>query len=553
MAKREARKREIRIRKIKNRILAFFLMAVMLTVVAAGTAMGYMSLNKYEDMKAVVNYDKIYDNVYVNGENVGGLTEEEALEIVGGKPQMDLSIKEITLVGRKSEYVFRFEEFGASYDFKSAVEKACAYAREGSLTDRYEMIMALKANPYEVFDDPSYTFDQSDILSRIESIAKDEYEPPVDASVVREGSEFRITPEKNGFMMDVEAAVREFREMLVENRGGRINAVFITIEPQYFMADLEKTNSLIGSFTTKFSQGNTGRNTNIANAAGKINETMIYPDEVFSTNACFGPTTAANGYASAATYVGGRLVDDFGGGVCQVSSTLYNAVLYAELPVVERQNHSMKVGYVEIGFDATLAGTYIDFKFMNDTQYPLFLETTVANGEITVNIYGYEVHPEGRSLKFTSVLLGVDQPPEELIIEDPELPLDERVVEKDAITGYRYDSYKIVYMDGVEIGREKIASSRYRAYRAEVRVGTGGAAPEGEEGENGENFPEGSIPNDFNNAVINGENTENTDLPGTIEVYEPTARNQNREDGGQSSGPDGDHEAPTFDFPVIYE
>jgi len=231
----------------------------------------------------------------------------------------------------------------------------------------------------------------------------------------------------------------------------------------------------LGTYTTYFSPGENGRNINIRNAASKIDGFVLMPGEIFSTNAEFGVMTYENGYRMAPVIVGGVLQDGMGGGVCQVSSTLYVALLYAELRITERLNHSMPVAYIRNGLDATLAGDWIDLKFQNNTNYPVFIEAIVTSNSHTVNVFGFESRSETRRLEFRIILVETIPPPEENIIEDPDMPYGERRVTITALTGRRYRVYKDVFEDGEFVETVHINNSNYRARAATVRVGTGGA------------------------------------------------------------------------------
>jgi hypothetical protein len=257
--------------------------------------------------------------------------------------------------------------------------------------------------------------------------------------------------------------------------------------------------SLLGSYTTNFAAGTNGRNTNLDNATSKINDTVLMPGEVFSTNEAFGEMSFDNGYAMGGTIVAGKMEDGMGGGVCQVSSTLYHALLYAELEIVERQNHSLKVGYMDWGFDATLAGDYIDLKFKNDTEYPVTIEAYTTSNQVIVNIYGHEIHDPSRNLVFENALINTVPPAAEVITEDPTLPLGERVEDMKPRTGYVYNVYKLVYENGEFLEKVQVNTSSYRATRGEFRVGTGPAAPV-----DGAIPADGTIPTD-GTAPVEGE------------------------------------------------
>ena len=160
------------------------------------------------------------------------------------------------------------------------------------------------------------------------------------------------------------------------------------VEPEGTKEELAKVKDLLGSYTTNYSTSSAGRCANISVAAGKINGTVLYPGEEFSVGQTIGPLTAAGGYELAGAYENGQTVQSYGGGVCQVSTTLYNAVLKAELEVTQRSNHSMIVTYVKPSMDAAIAGDYKDLVFENDTDAPIYVQGIYnSGGSITFNIY----------------------------------------------------------------------------------------------------------------------------------------------------------------------
>lgn len=185
-----------------------------------------------------------------------------------------------------------------------------------------------------------------------------------------------------------------------------------------------------------------------------------------------GPQTYENGYRNAAVIVNGKLEDGLAGGVCQITTTLYNAVIFAELEVVERRNHSLAVGYVPLGRDAAIAGDYTDFKFRNDTDYPVYVEAYLDGGKLVCNVYGHEVHDAGREVEFEKVFVATVPKPPEKVTKDPELPEGTREVTYTGKTGSKVSTYKKVYQNGELISREWFSDSNYRATADEVTVGT---------------------------------------------------------------------------------
>ncbi|MDE6182567.1 MAG: VanW family protein, partial [Eubacteriales bacterium] len=282
-----------------------------------------------------------------------------------------------------------------------------------------------------------------------------------------------------------------------------------TVEPKG-TEDLKMIKNKLGGFTTNYTGASTeGRVINMKIAASKINGTILYPGEVFSTNEKFGPTTQANGYKPAKTIIDGKFVDEFGGGVCQISSTLYNAVLYSELEIVERRNHSLKVGYLDYGYDATLAGNYIDLKFKNSTKYPIYIESYLTNNQVICNIYGYDERPQNREIKFQNALVQKIEPGPRVVKETDTLPEGEEKVEVKPLTGYKYKLYKLVYQDGKLTDKILVNDSYYRPRAEEVLVGTN---------------PNGANPANANNDETISTQTEATSIKQEI-ITETTTQN----------------------------
>ena len=463
------------------KLLLKLMVIPLLAAAAAIIILGFMSYNRYLNMLSLVNNETIYGNIYINGVDVGKLSRTEALNKLSSIFQTELDNKTISVKcksnGNDIEYIYRFDEFDARLDFAPSVDQAFEYAREGALKERYERIMALEDTPYEITYEPKYTYDDSSARDKVSLIADKVYIAPINASIDRVDGQFIITREIYGTELDAEATAAKVKQLLAANTAGVADVALKSVEPEIKEDYVAQAQNLIGSFSTAFSAGQNGRNTNIMNAAGKINNQTILPGEVFSTNAALGPSTAENGYAKAPVIINGKIEEDLGGGVCQVSSTLYNAVLYAELKVLERSNHSLKVGYLDFGFDATLAGDYLDLKFENDTDLPVFLECYASGGRLVANIYGKEIHGAGRTLKFYNQLIGTTAPSGERITYDSSLPRGSRIVTRRATTGYKYALLKDVYENGVKVSTEQINTSAYRAAPAEVRVGTGPVPP----------------------------------------------------------------------------
>jgi len=308
----------------------------------------------------------------------------------------------------------------------------------------------------------------------VEDLYKRINREPKDAEAKVENGSVKIVPHVTGRKIDkasLTAIVSELEK--TENTEKILPVVFI--KPQI---TTEKARSLIFrdtlyTMSTRFStadQNESNRAQNIKLAAAKINGKILGPGEVFSFNETVGPRTAEGGYQAAHTYVSGKIVDDIGGGICQVSSTLYNAVLFSDLEVVERSNHMFTVGYVPKGTDATVSYGSVDFKFRNSTRWPIKLEAWITSNKLFFSIKGTNETP-GKTIEIVpQIVKTLDFKTK--YIDDPTLPEGKTVVKQKGMTGYVVDTYKIVKQDGKEVSRVKLHTSTYRPLDQEVLRGT---------------------------------------------------------------------------------
>jgi len=296
------------------------------------------------------------------------------------------------------------------------------------------------------------------------------------ASLKRENGVFKVIKGKKGKEVDLEATKSAILTEVNANAdiSSQLQAMAVinTIDPEYTAEDLAKCKDELGKFSTSFKEYQVSRSANVRNALSFINGTVVYPGETFSVAKTIYPLTADNGYAEAPSYAGGQVVDSLGGGVCQVSTTLYNAVLLAELEIVERAPHSMVVTYVKPAMDAAIAGDYKDFKFKNNGELPVYIAGSASGGILTFAIYGAETRPSSRSIKYVSDIVETIQPGKDVVTKDKTQPESYEKVTQEAHVGYVANLYKVIYEDGVETAREKINYSRYKAEPKYVTKGT---------------------------------------------------------------------------------
>jgi len=226
----------------------------------------------------------------------------------------------------------------------------------------------------------------------------------------------------------------------------------------------------LGEFETAFNPENESRSHNIKTACEKINQKLLLPGQVFSMDKMLGERTEENGYRTAKVIVGNELVDGLGGGICQVTSTVYNAVLLSGLEVVERRNHSIPLSYIEMGRDATISHGYIDFRFKNNSGYAIFLETEAADGRVYVSIWG-KCPDVPRTVKIRTRIIETIEPEGIETKEDETLSPGDSVIDRDAVPGCIVEVYRDTYdINGNLIKTEKISVDTYQPQKKVIRV-----------------------------------------------------------------------------------
>lgn len=363
------------------------------------------------------------------------------------------------------------KDLGLTWNDNDTLYEAVSLCRKGDVVTRFKEMEALKNNPKTL--PLNLSFDKNLVENTVKSWAQEYNVEPTDSTMEKGEEGFIITEGNTGYIVDEPASVNEILSILDDWDGSDVSVTLKADikKPRGTKEELSQIKDLLGSFSTSFASSSSDRTGNLKNGVRHIDGTILYPGEEFSTYEKVSPFTAENGYFLAGSYRSGSVVETFGGGICQVSTTLYNAVLLSELEVVERHNHSMPVHYIELSGDAAISGTEKDFKFRNNTDYPIYIEgVSDQDRKITFNIYGVETRPENRTLEFESVLLG-EKKPEENIVEDPTKPIGYRSV-RGGQMGYSGEYWKIVKIDGVEVEREKINTSHYQPTPTTIVIGT---------------------------------------------------------------------------------
>jgi len=300
----------------------------------------------------------------------------------------------------------------------------------------------------------------------IEKIHKEVYKEVQNAYYTT--NPFTIYPEIDGIDFDVENA----KLLLAEEKESYEIPLVIT-KPTKTTKEIgtEAFPDRLATFSTNYQVSKVDRTTNLKLAANKINGTILLPGEEFSYNKTVGERTVAAGFKEAATFVSGKVVDGLGGGICQISSTLYDAVIMANLDVTVRRNHQFVTSYVPAGKDATVVWGSQDFKFKNTRKYPVRITATVQGGVATVEVWGlkeeveYDITIETK--KISTIPYTTDY------IQDASLPAGEQKVVQEGSNGRKVEAYKVKRLNGKVVSTTLLSKDTYNAMKEIIRVGTG--------------------------------------------------------------------------------
>ncbi|MGB9802742.1 VanW family protein [Desulfofundulus sp.] len=306
---------------------------------------------------------------------------------------------------------------------------------------------------------------------KLDALAEEIVAPPRDAAFrVLPDDHIEIIPGCDGMKVDEEQAYRDLLSALSAGKKPEVQLHMVHVKPRITTEEVRAMGlkGLLSSYTTSFDASYTDRAYNIRVAAAALDGLLVPPGQEVSFNKVVGPRSSEAGYKNAKVIVNNQLVDGPGGGVCQVSTTLYNAVLLANLEVLDRTNHSLPVTYVPIGRDATVVYGAIDFRFRNNTESYIYIRSVVNGNRLTFKIYGntdFKVPVELRS-RITEVL-----EPKVIREPDPNLEKGEQVVKQKGVRGYRVVTERVVKVNG-RLFTERLADSLYEPVDEVVAIGT---------------------------------------------------------------------------------
>ncbi len=429
---------------------------------------------------AKASSDAIYQGVFIGDVDVSGLTKEEATEAVS-KYIEELGNKSITLNGKTEDQkvTVNISEFGIGWANTEVVDEAYALGRAGNIIERYKAKKDLQ-NSTKRFN-IEYSFNDEAIYKVLEVDCAPFNVSKVNYKLTKEGDNFIVSDGRTGYLLDERQSLTDIESYLQNewtHEDCSVDVAIVEDKPLGSEEELSMVKDVLGTYTTSYKTSGSARSANVANGCSLINGTTLYPGEEFSVLDTITPFTEANGYFPAGSYLNGLVVESVGGGICQVSTTLYNAVLGAELEVTERHNHSMIINYVEPSMDAAIAESGgKNFRFVNSTEHPIYIEgSTTPDKHITFTIYGVETRPASHKVEYKSEVLETIPAGADQIVADAGQPIG-AITSQSAHIGYKAQLWKITYEDGVETDRQVINSSNYKMVPKIITVGTATGDP----------------------------------------------------------------------------
>ncbi|WP_055666870.1 VanW family protein [Desnuesiella massiliensis] len=453
----------MRKRRLKKKF-PIILLASILTIIAVATS-AYMMYIYKETSK----WDNLaYPGVKIEGLDLGGKNEEQIKSILKDKYGDAILKKQLSVNQNNKSYNMDYSKLNSKYNIDEVAKEAIAYGKEQNMLSKYKNIK----NSFGKELILKFDYDPKYIKEFIASIAKNINKEPVNATIKSNNGKFDITNDIKGYKLDEEALEKKILDSINGDIKQQtvIDAPIKAVEASVTADKLRTINAKIATFSTNYASSNWERAYNVELATKAINGKVLMPGETFSYNDVVGERTVEKGYKDAPVIVGNKVESGLGGGICQVSSTLYQAVLRTGLKSVERINHSLQTSYLGLGLDATVVFGALDYKFKNTFDFPIYIEGITQNRVVYFNIYGsgninnrsYQIIPE----VYQTIPANVKT------VDDPNLPEGQTVVEKNAVNGYKVKVYRKTYEGEKLISTETLSNDYYLPVEGIIKKGT---------------------------------------------------------------------------------
>ncbi|MBC8062012.1 MAG: VanW family protein [Clostridiaceae bacterium] len=448
---------------MKKKVIAIM---ILLLIIIFGVGGCYFYV--YNNAKKWTNL--IYPGVKVGDVDISGKTLVEAKKLITEKYGEAVLKKNINIKTPTKTYLMDYTKINARYNIDEVVAQAFDYGKNLKLYERYKLINKPINNQFNL----KFAYDPKPLNEMISNMKKEIDKEPVEGSIALINGSFKITADKKGAKLLDDKLEKEILSKI--NGDVEVPDIVVEAEVETVLANkttekLQSVNTIISSFSTNFSSSPYGRSTNITLAAKSINGTFLMPGQSFSFNGTVGQRTPAKGYQQAPVDIGTKVAMDYGGGICQVSTSLYNTVIRANVKSTVRNHHTIPSTYIPLGMDATVDWGNLDYAFTNTLEFPIFIQSIVKDKILTWNLYSNS-SLMNKSYNLVNEIYETVKPGPTRYIDDPTLFIGETVQDQFPLTGYKVRVYKDTIQNGKVIEHQLISDDQYKVTAEVIKRGT---------------------------------------------------------------------------------
>lgn len=465
---------------------ALIILSAMLIVIAIMLLTGQKTAPSESEVMSYVDNGKFFDGISIDGIDVSGLSFEEAKAKLLPGVQEDLQSICVTINHDETSWIFQAADLGASSTLNNVLLEAISLGRGSNFIENLSVQQDIKENGRAL--SVECTVDENKLRTQLDSIAAEisaePVEPSAEPDVTSSTPAFIYHEGTLGHVLDVDSLTSEIMNTVKEGKlDSKFSPILKEVAPQLSLDKLKAATAQRSVFTTSFSSraGRAeGRVRNIEKASDIINGCKIDAGQTLSFNEYVGPRTEKGGWALAPGIVNGSNYEmQAGGGICQVSTTLYNALLCSgpEVEIVDRKKHSWPSSYVDYGLDATVSTDGPDLVFKNNSEYPIYIFAYADKTEYTMTIYIFgEPLEEGVTYMTHGEVIETLKPEETKVIEEPLWPTGYSEVVVASREGYIATAYRDKLVNGEVVSTEELYTDKYRAVQGQKKVGAGAAS-----------------------------------------------------------------------------
>lgn len=417
----------------------------------------------------ITGKEKFYENTKINGIDVSGMSVAEAENVIFTDMLNSRKDIEIELVCKDKSWVLNGNEFEVSNKIQPIIKQISKYGKDGNFFQNMKTAKKIKSEGKDF--QVSYTNVMANIDEKIDDIISEVEQESRQASLIFQPDEkevFKLDEGKNAVLVNRDQLYQDIDNSLRNNKKAKIEIPIVEIENQINVEELKNSVIKRSEFSTNYAQSSASRKNNIKKALSNFNGMIVEPGQSVSFNETTGPRTEDEGYNNAHIIVGGVYVDGVGGGVCQASTTLYNALLLADIEVTSVNHHSLPASYVPLSFDAMVSGSYSDLVFKNNLENPIYIKTFADEETVKVEIYGPKFE-DGLTIKRRAELVKVLPHNGDKVVADNKGEFANKIIYKGEYfrvkyprEGYESKGFLQYYKDGKFVEEKEIRHDFYQ-------------------------------------------------------------------------------------------